>query len=126
SSTADCKRNAIVLSLFDDQLTICATHLSAYKSLDKRRAAQLKELSQYLPRSSSVILGDLNLHTDRENVAVTNSGYYDLWQSTKQDPYGYTWDSTTNKLINNIFPWVNRKMRLDRIIMTEQSDWRSE
>jgi endonuclease/exonuclease/phosphatase family metal-dependent hydrolase len=127
SSSVTCKRHAIIATF--DQLTVCSIHLSAYKKLHQRRADQLVELTKYLPSSNTVILGDFNLQVDAENVSITNCGYYDLWQPSDSDPLqctGFTWDSNTNVMLKTLIPFFKRRMRLDRIAMSNVSDWKSD
>jgi poly(A) polymerase len=124
SYKANCKRDAIVAT-FDD-LTICAVHLSAWKQLYERRYTQLQELTSHLPTQNTVILGDLNFQVEAENVTISKCDYVDMWTATEKDPFGYTWDSVTNHMIQRIIPFMNKSMRLDRIIMSERSKWETD
>ena len=69
-----------------------------------------------------IYLGDLNLHNKGETGMIYENGMQDVHLDLNgaQDD-GYTWDSKTNVLIGLILPCDNRRMRLDRIAVNQNS-----
>jgi endonuclease/exonuclease/phosphatase family metal-dependent hydrolase len=130
SNSVGCSRNVIIASLFSEKLVVCSAHITAYVQYQEARKLQLKQLRESLDQSfpdvtNRVIMGDLNLHVDTEDAIITENSYVDLWKSTPEDEHGYTWDTHENKLINWILPFDSRRMRLDRIILSDTSKWKT-
>jgi len=137
SSAADLKRKTIIGSFFHGKLIVCAAHITAYQNLHEKRARQMQEFVEYLNDNyriseeecalsdNVIIMGDLNLHSTFENKFITDIGFVDFWESTEQDPDGYTWDTTKNGLIHilQMAHMDNRRMRLDRIIAKVGCKW---
>eukprot|EP00286_Rhodomonas_abbreviata_P020978 CAMPEP_0181301820 /NCGR_PEP_ID=MMETSP1101-20121128/7634_1 /TAXON_ID=46948 /ORGANISM="Rhodomonas abbreviata, Strain Caron Lab Isolate" /LENGTH=403 /DNA_ID=CAMNT_0023407163 /DNA_START=79 /DNA_END=1290 /DNA_ORIENTATION=+ len=133
-----CGRQTIVagLNICGVPTVMCATHTAAYQHNHKQRDAQIAELkhavesnSKFQDRQALFILGDLNLHSSSEDGIVLDHGFLDMWAETHfadcapwndNDP-GYTFDSATNKMIPRYIPGEVRRMRLDRILMRQNS-----
>lgn len=69
-----------------------------------------------------ILLGDLNLHFLHEDSFIYDNGFIDIWREIYPNEEGYTWDPSQNALINRIFVFDNRKMRLDRILLKKDSN----
>lgn len=52
---------------------------------------------------------------------VYKYGFYDAWIEACGDDQGYTWDPKLNGLIKWFLPFDNRRMRLDRILVKNNS-----
>jgi endonuclease/exonuclease/phosphatase family metal-dependent hydrolase len=71
-----------------------------------------------------VIMGDLNLHCLNEDAIVPHLGMIDAWAETHFTPEGdqnpgFTFDPTTNSMIDRYIPGEVRRMRLDRILLSD-------
>jgi hypothetical protein len=64
---------------------------------------------------SVFILGDLNFHSEHENVFIP-TGYIDLWTFLREFREGFTYDPETNPLIARKLSPERRRMRLDRVL----------
>lgn len=101
---------------------ITSCHLKAVSSYYQQREKQLNSIYEYLDKkdkkSTKIILGDLNFHSDFEDQFIRDD-YNDVWKKTSKDP-GYTFDSVKNKMIYEMWPLgiEHRRMRLDRILMS--------
>ena len=119
-------------------ILILSVHLLAYEVNHVIRQQQLARILQGLKAYSDktdlcyeyfksavlnkniIIMGDLNFHMKSEDKLLIDNELLDLWTETNELENGYTWDSMRNNLIKF---WVfdNRRMRLDRIMITEGS-----
>ena len=52
---------------------------------------------------------------------VYKHGFYDAWLEVEKDRVGYTWDPKMNSVIGWFLPFDNRRMRLDRILVKQNS-----
>ena len=48
--------------------------------------------------------------------------FLDCWLEVNPEDVGYTWDTYVNGMINMLLPFDNRRMRLDRIAISNGSD----
>ena len=117
---------------------ILSVHLIAYEKNYNMRKKQLdnilKGLNSYANKDDPyyesfksavsskniIIMGDLNFHLKSEDQRLVENDLIDFWIETNKSE-GYSWDSTKNGLIQLMLPFDNRRMRLDRILMTEGS-----
>lgn len=79
-----------------------------------------------LMKGRIIFLGDLNLHLRGETAVLLRNGFLDCWVELKGDDVGYTWDPQVNGMINMVLPFDNRRMRLDRIAVSNGSDLKAE
>ena len=119
------RRSPIVA--FFSGFAVCAMHTLAYQTtLNKqRRKAQIREVCQILaPSGPFVVMGDLNLHYRNEDSVVLDNNLVDCWAETHFCPggdgdAGYTFDAAKNLLIPHYIPGESRRMRLDRILLSD-------
>jgi len=111
---------------------ICAVHLTAYKEYPHIREQQLQQIIKFMDTGLQckdyLIMGDLNIHLDSENATLAKLTLRDLWTEAngEKDP-GYTFDGTENSLIKMIYCRMeSRRMRLDRIMVSAQSQWKAK
>lgn len=85
------------------------------------RELELSRLSKAVQRlaredqDSIFILGDLNFHSELENVSIP-SGFIDLWSFLRAGDNGYTYDPVTNPMIRRKLSPELLSMRLDRVL----------
>eukprot|EP01006_Ploeotia_vitrea_P066159 TRINITY_DN94435_c0_g1_i1.p1 TRINITY_DN94435_c0_g1~~TRINITY_DN94435_c0_g1_i1.p1 ORF type:complete len:364 (+),score=40.05 TRINITY_DN94435_c0_g1_i1:34-1125(+) len=95
---------------------VIATHLSARSNRVPDREKELKEIYELAHQQANrnvLILGDLNFHSETENVLIADD-YTDLW------PDGpFTFDAHLNLMIDHLWPlgFEHRRMRLDRVLL---------
>lgn len=65
--------------------------------------------------------GDFNLHLPHETELIYDSGFFDIWWEQRGEEKGYTFDPKTNPLMKLYLPFDNRRMRLDRMILHQES-----
>ncbi|CAI2373424.1 unnamed protein product [Moneuplotes crassus] len=82
---------------------------------------QKAKIKQALDQNNVIILGDFNMHFPSENKIIEALNYKDLWLDSHSHFTGYTYDGRTNKLLWTLQPFDNRRLRLDRIILKNQS-----
>lgn len=80
-----------------------------------------KEIREAFERKNIVLLGDLNLHLINETLMVYKYEFYDVWLELEKEKAGYTWDPKNNSMIGWFLPFDNRRMRLDRILVKQNS-----
>lgn len=120
-------------------LIIISVHLIAYETYYLKRKRQLSQiiegLSLYnnpndenfiyfksaLNENNVIIMGDLNFHLKIESNYIIDNNLIDLWTENNHLEPGYTWDSLNNPLIKLMIPFDNRRMRLDRIMLMNNS-----
>lgn len=81
----------------------------------------VKLIKEAFKNKNVFLLGDLNLHMKGETKLLCDMDYRDLWLETKPNDDGYTWDPKKNKMINWFLFFDNRRMRLDRICVKQES-----
>ena len=111
-------------------LSIVAVHTSAMTNNHEKRRKELLTLSSapILHGIRDVIMmGDLNLHDEKEDVIIEEMGFRDMWTQTRQDMNkGYTFDSVRNTMVRVMFYGMEiRRMRLDRMLVKSDSLWTS-
>jgi len=102
-------------SIARSSLTLVSAHLSALASNTQRRQQQLATLCTALEQKERVVIaGDLNFHAEDELVPEP---YSDAWSSCHGCDAGFTFDSATNAMIQQLWPlgYESRRMRLDRV-----------
>jgi len=134
-------RIVVVLIKFDKNRSflVVSAHLSGYEENFKQRKNELQKIIDFIKsyndssdfdlkcfkeaveQNNIIIMGDLNFHNDLEDKVIEKYGFVDLWTETRRDDWGFTWDTLTNPLINIRLPFDNRRMRLDRILLKEDS-----
>jgi hypothetical protein len=67
------------------------------------------------------MLGDLNLHYNGENKYIEDTGFNDLWLHHHSHFDGMTLDAIKNTFVAVTEPLENKKMRLDRILLTNST-----
>ncbi|KAG2373223.1 hypothetical protein C9374_012326 [Naegleria lovaniensis] len=68
-----------------------------------------------------ILMGDLNLHDEKEDVVISDMNFIDAWSETRTSK-GYTFDSSVNDLVRWMFYGMEiRRMRLDRILIHRSS-----
>ncbi|KAL4441761.1 hypothetical protein ABPG74_008758 [Tetrahymena malaccensis] len=72
-------------------------------------------------KNNIILQGDLNLHLKHEDSFIYKFGFLDVWREIHPHDDGYTWDSQKNKFIASIYILDNRRMRLDRILLRQNS-----
>jgi len=98
-----------------------SAHLLAYAQNHEKRKYQMEYLyfliSSQLPVVENIVIfGDLNFHLDLEDEFI-GEGFLDVWSSLMSNDSGYTWDSKTNPMIEQMYLGLeDRRMRLDRIL----------
>lgn len=134
----------IVLGLFPNKersFLLFSLHLIAFEELHPYRQKQmqiirkltdsLKEIAQrmhwenlrHATKSNNVIiLGDLNLHFKSETSIIYENGFIDLWNEVRPHDVGYTWDPQVNNMIGKFLVFDDRRMRLDRICISSNSE----
>lgn len=76
-----------------------------------------EKVEDALNHNNILMLGDFNFHHPCENKNLESLKFDDLWLERHSHFSGITWDPSTNSLINVIYPFDDRKMRLDRICL---------
>ena len=127
---SEIKRQPDCIEIIINNKTFLITnaHLSAHGCNRDQRRAELQGLAEgddHILSDVSVIMGDLNLHRERENIAIP-SNYTDSWLAIRRSPdNGYTFDSLRNKMILEMFPHFKMtsdiRVRPDRILLSEKS-----
>ncbi|OLP84859.1 hypothetical protein AK812_SmicGene34219 [Symbiodinium microadriaticum] len=126
------KREAIfgVLEIASRKIAVCSLHTVAHQS-PQNKAVRAKQLSRVVAFAREqrldgfFVAGDLNLHYTAEDAVVPANGLLDAWAETHfgesgdADP-GYTFDAGLNSMIPRYIPGEVRKMRLDRILVSEK------
>lgn len=97
------------------QIFECITHYTNENDPDYDRFLSA------INKQNVILLGDLNFHHDFEDEIKQKLGLLDLWDETMESEEGFTWDPLKNPLINVRLPFDNRRMRLDRILLKENS-----
>ncbi|EAR97200.2 endonuclease/exonuclease/phosphatase family protein (macronuclear) [Tetrahymena thermophila SB210] len=72
-------------------------------------------------KSNIILQGDLNLHLKHEDSFIYKFGFVDVWREIYPHDDGYTWDAQKNKFVKSIYILDNRRMRLDRILLRQNS-----
>jgi poly(A) polymerase len=133
----------IVLALFPNKersFLLFSLHLIAFEELYPYRQKQmqiirkmttgLKNISEKIQwhnlrhatqNDNVIVLGDLNLHLKPETSIIYDNGFIDLWHEVRPQDVGYTWDPQVNSMIGKFLIFDNRRMRLDRICMSANS-----
>lgn len=52
---------------------------------------------------------------------VYRHDFYDAWMELEKSKEGFTWDPKINPIIGWFLPFDNRRMRLDRILIKQNS-----
>ncbi|KRW98677.1 Endonuclease/exonuclease/phosphatase [Pseudocohnilembus persalinus] len=136
----------------NQSIIVLQLHLFAYEEKFLVRQNQMKEIHEFLTRlkknpeilekneeilmylksalqnNNIVAQGDLNLHNNIENNYIYQTGFIDTWiekhgLGKQSEEQGYTWDPTQNSMIRMILPFDNRRMRLDRILLRQESNY---
>lgn len=118
-----------VCSLQDRRVAFCSLHTSALQSQRNKaiRAQQISDIAGFargLQTEGFVMLGDLNLHYLSEDGVVTANMLLDVWAETHMGcscdgSSGFTFDAEANAMIPRYIPGEVRKMRLDRILVSQ-------
>mmetsp|Transcript_28488 Transcript_28488/g.66835 ORF Transcript_28488/g.66835 Transcript_28488/m.66835 type:complete len:355 (+) Transcript_28488:77-1141(+) len=126
------KREAIfgVLEIANRKIAVCSLHTVAHQS-PQNKAVRAKQLSRVVAFAREqrldgfFVAGDLNLHYTAEDAVVPANGLLDAWaethfgESDDANP-GYTFDADLNSMIPRYIPGEVRRMRLDRILVSEK------
>mmetsp|Transcript_6388 Transcript_6388/g.13969 ORF Transcript_6388/g.13969 Transcript_6388/m.13969 type:complete len:378 (+) Transcript_6388:49-1182(+) len=112
------------------KVAVCSLHTQAFQTLEnkQRREEQIAQCVEYMRSLPDVqgftLLGDLNLHYVNEDGVGPANRLLDCWAETHfrpggdMDP-GYTFDAESNYMIRRYIPGESRRMRLDRIYISE-------
>ena len=135
----------VLIKKHDKPIIVCNFHLQALEKNYENRRKQLNDLENLLEQMSRdyasilksrpdqellkqafkdksiFLLGDLNLHMTGETRFLSDIAFRDLWLEKKKDDKEYTWDPQRNKMINWFLVFDNRRMRLDRICVKQNS-----
>ena len=120
-------------------MVVC-THLTAYESKRVNREYEMASLDKTIKEmvvnnldslsqthsgevKNIFLLGDLNLHYPGENTILENHDFQDLWLERYSHSDGYTWDTQQNTMTGWMYPFDNRRMRLDRICLKNSTDF---
>mmetsp|Transcript_48252 Transcript_48252/g.114971 ORF Transcript_48252/g.114971 Transcript_48252/m.114971 type:complete len:347 (+) Transcript_48252:65-1105(+) len=112
------------------RLAVCSLHTLAHQSERNKeiRAQQIHHVASTarttLRADGFIIAGDLNLHFTAEDGVVPANQLLDTWAETHLGPSGdqnpgFTFDAERNTMIPRYIPGETRKMRLDRILVSE-------
>lgn len=117
-----------------------SVHLTAYEENIKKREAEMKQLLDFIANLGSIdkrvkhaldmgnliISGDFNLHFkfEAKNI-IYGHGFTDTFEeldmkNSKENLY--SWDTYRNSYINSYLVFDNRRMNLDRIILSKKSN----
>ncbi|KAL4488902.1 hypothetical protein ABPG72_005689 [Tetrahymena utriculariae] len=138
-----------IFSIFTGQMSsnsfmVLTSHFRAYKQDDVSRSKQMELIdlsiqtnsfleSANIPvkiqkaalkaskKNNIILQGDLNLHLKHEDSFIYKFGFLDAWREIYPNDDGYTWDSQKNKFIKSVYILDNRRMRLDRILLRQNS-----
>lgn len=82
----------------------------------------MRKIASSYANKDFLYLGDFNFHNVGETDMVYENGMQDIHLDL-HGPHdkGYTWDAKKNALIQLILPCDNRRMRLDRITVAQNS-----
>ncbi|CAL5356807.1 unnamed protein product [Camellia sinensis] len=84
------------------------------QSFSKERVAQAKEALTFLKKNVNVIFwGDMNWDDDLDGQFPLLDGWVDAWVQLKPRENGWTYDSKSNKMLNDDWPV---QKRLDRFV----------
>jgi endonuclease/exonuclease/phosphatase family metal-dependent hydrolase len=131
--------DSVVLSLHlgDKRLAVISAHLQSRAENSHIRRSELELIfsalslpaqqaeSQDFPEGVALVpkpdqillLGDLNMHSEHENVLFDGTLFHDVWLKLGNLPQdGVTWDGQGNSLIQRMYCGIDdRRMRLDRL-----------
>lgn len=113
-------------------IAFCSLHTMAYQTEKTRRdrAFQIQSTMAAAKKvcASVVVMGDLNMHELGEDALLIQDTdkILDLWTETHcdakgQEDDGFTFDPSTNSMINRYIPGEARRMRLDRMLLSAGS-----
>ncbi|KAF0975616.1 hypothetical protein FDP41_005610 [Naegleria fowleri] len=127
--------NRTTVTDHSSQLCIIGAHTTAMTEFAMKRRHELLAIISHplLQRATKndegstnskldvILMGDLNLHDEKEDVVISDMNFIDAWNETRTSK-GYTFDSSLNDLVRWMFYGMEiRRMRLDRILMHESS-----
>uniref|UniRef100_A0A0G4GHQ1 Endonuclease/exonuclease/phosphatase domain-containing protein n=1 Tax=Chromera velia CCMP2878 TaxID=1169474 RepID=A0A0G4GHQ1_9ALVE len=112
------------------RVVICSQHTISQQTEAKKkhRAVQVKGLVDFCTTLNAelgfLIMGDLNLHYIHEDAIVLDNNLLDCWAETHfgregDGDEGKSFDSASNRMIPRYIPGEKRRMRLDRILLSQ-------
>jgi endonuclease/exonuclease/phosphatase family metal-dependent hydrolase len=121
SPTVRTKRSAIVghFQLRNGTtFTLCTAHLVARQNRHLERRKQLRELIAMLRGNPSLLVGDMNIHSETEQIHLEKQ-LVDVWKQVKPKEPGYTFDMVRNKMLTLGHTLNGARIRLDRMFAIE-------
>jgi endonuclease/exonuclease/phosphatase family metal-dependent hydrolase len=112
-------------------VAFACVHLSAWPKPPQNRIKELQNTFSACGNSGNtniVVMGDMNLNSEKEDSGTEEIGVIDLWKLSQQNlDQQFTFDAQRNSLIQvKFFGLVQFRARLDRICMDRDSiglDW---